>query len=69
MSVSWIDEAGVTHTSSGTKCQHSGVGSCWVWTGSAEANTLHASPSLHALKEKGACGYHGFLQNGILSDG
>lgn len=68
-SVSWVDDQGVTQTSSGTHCQHSGVGSCWIWTGSAEANTLHASPSLHALKEKGACGYHGFLQNGVLSDG
>lgn len=66
---SWTDSEGVAHASSGTKCVHSGVGSCWQWTGSAEANTLHASPSLHSVLEKGGCGYHGFLQNGILSDG
>jgi hypothetical protein len=69
-SVSWTDpETGETRTSSGTKCLHSGVGSCWQWTGSAEGNTLHASPSLWSVLEKGGCGYHGFLQNGILSDG
>lgn len=47
-------------------CPHEGVGSCWTWTGSAESNLLTASPSLHCLKEKGGCGFHGWLQNGIL---
>lgn len=46
------------------RCDHSGVGSCWTWTGSAEDGTLSASPSLHA---SGACGYHGFLQHGVLT--
>jgi hypothetical protein len=41
------------------------LGSCWEWTGSAEENTLTASPSLHA---SGACGYHGWLRNGILTE-
>jgi hypothetical protein len=51
------------------RCDHEGVGSCWVWTGSPEAGDLTASPSLWSVVEKGGCGYHGFLQNGILSDG
>jgi hypothetical protein len=69
-SVSWVDsETGETRTSSGTKCLHEGVGSCWQWTGSPEAGDLTASPSLWSVLEKGGCGYHGFLQNGILSDG
>lgn len=65
----YVDHDGVTQTVNSTRCDHEGTGSCWVWTGSAEANTLHASPSLHALIERGACGYHGHLENGILSDG
>lgn len=44
-------------------CDHNGVASCWTWTGSAEDGTLTASPSLHAV---GACGWHGWLQNGEL---
>lgn len=44
-------------------CPHNGTGSCWTWTGSAEANTLTASPSLYASN---ACGWHGWLQNGQL---
>lgn len=47
-----------------TTCTHSGVGSCWVWTGSAEDNMLTASPSLLSNE----CGFHGHLQNGILHD-
>lgn len=45
-------------------CEHSGKGSCWTWTGSAEQGTLSASPSLLASQ---ACGFHGFLTNGALS--
>lgn len=52
-----------------TACDHSGTGSCWQWTGSAEDNLLTAHPSLHCQKEFGGCGYHGWLQNGVLSDG
>ena len=44
-------------------CGHSGSGSCWQWSGSAEGNALTASPSLHA---SGSCGWHGWLKNGIL---
>lgn len=50
----------------GSVCDHSGVGSCWAWTGSAEDGTLTASPSLHSVAEKGGCGWHGFLTNGEL---
>lgn len=50
-------------------CPHESVGSCWTWTGSAEDGTLTASPSLHCVAESGGCGYHGWLQNGVLSDG
>lgn len=46
-------------------CRHSGKGSCWAWTGDAAAGTLTASPSLHAT---GACGWHGWLQNGDLRE-
>lgn len=45
-------------------CDHSGVGSCWTWTGIAEEGTLSASPSLHA---SGACGWHGWLKDGVLT--
>lgn len=41
------------------------LSSCWTWTGRAEEGTLTASPSLQDL---GACGFHGWLQNGILRD-
>lgn len=47
----------------GYTCAHSGTGSCWTWTGDAEAGTLTASPSLHAT---GACGWHGWLRSGQL---
>jgi hypothetical protein len=47
-------------------CPHEGKGSCWQWTGSAEEGTLTASPSLYSVKEKGGCGWHGFLANGTL---
>lgn len=44
-------------------CPHQGKSSCWNWTGSAEDGTLSASPSLFA---SGACGWHGWLRNGVL---
>lgn len=47
-------------------CIHSGTGSCWNWTGSAEEGTLSASPSLYSVKELGGCGFHGFLTAGVL---
>jgi hypothetical protein len=66
-SYTYVDRDGTTKT--GYADYHSGNGSCWTWTGSAEGGTLTASPSLHCLADKGGCGYHGWLQNGILSDG
>jgi len=45
-------------------CEHNGVGSCWTWTGSAEDNTLTASPSLQVTSPE--CGFHGWLENGEL---
>lgn len=48
-------------------CAHSGTGSCWNWTGSAEDHFLSASPSLWSVPDKGGCGFHGFLTNGWLS--
>lgn len=54
-------------------CDHSGVGSCWIWSGSAEEGTLTAQPSLHAIDEGGragdnahGCGWHGRLRNGEM---
>lgn len=56
-------------------CKHSGLGSCWTWTGSAEEGTLTASPSLHSLDDDNdggaadngtGCGWHGYLRNGEL---
>lgn len=52
-----------------TTCPHSGKGSCWSWSGSAEEGTLTAQPSLYCRADLSGCGYHGFLTNGILSDG
>ena len=48
-------------------CSHQGISSCWTWTGSAEANVLTASPSLHSVKDLGGCGWHGHLINGVLT--
>jgi hypothetical protein len=47
-------------------CAHkrTGAGSCWNWSGSAEDNTLTASPSLLVTDQK--CGFHGWLQDGEL---
>jgi hypothetical protein len=66
---SYVDADGVTQSGVAKVCDHSGVGSCWVWTGSPEAGDLTASPSLWCREDLGGCGYHGFLQNGVLSDG
>lgn len=51
----------------GSACAHSGVGSCWDWSGSAEEGTLTANPSLHSIAEKGGCGFHGWLRAGVLT--
>jgi hypothetical protein len=55
-------------------CVHSGVSSCWTWTGSARRGTLTAQPSLHSIDEGKAhldegygCGWHGWLTNGELT--
>lgn len=66
----YIDANGVEQKFS--TCAHSGVGSCWDWSGSADENTLTAKPSLHCVTEwsghpTGGCGWHGFLTNGELS--
>lgn len=60
----WKDAQGVEHPAS--VCIHSGEGSCWQWTGSAEENKLTAHPSL--LVTDPDCGFHGWLQNGVLRD-
>lgn len=59
---SYKDEAGTEHRY--YVCGHSGVGSCWQWSGSAEDGTLTARPSLLCH----TCGFHGWLTNGVLSD-
>jgi hypothetical protein len=64
---SYVDKDGVTQSGKGWTCAHSGTGSCWTWTGSAEENTLSASPSLWSVPEKGGCGFHGYLTDGVLS--
>ncbi len=40
------------------------LGSCWQWTGSAEENRLTAHPSLMS----NACGWHGWLRDGELTE-
>jgi len=53
-----------------TTCAHSGVGSCWSWSGSAEGNTLTCSPSILVTMDKhepGGCNWHGFLTNGVFT--
>src|SRR5690348_3484571 len=45
-------------TDEGMTCDHMGKSSCWNWSGSAEAGTLTASPSLYSVKEMGGCGWH-----------
>jgi hypothetical protein len=58
---SYAGQNGQLHKS--MTCPHSGTGSCWQWTGSAEDGTLTAMPSLWA---SGACGWHGWLTNGEM---
>lgn len=43
-------------------------GSCWTWSGSAEAGTLTATPSLQVVADKcpWKCGWHGFIQGGDI---
>lgn len=51
----------------GATCDHAGKASCWEWTGSAEAGTLTARPSLLATAPL-LCGWHGWLTNGELTE-
>lgn len=46
-------------------CEHSGKGSCWEWSGSAEENRLSVRPSLQVTGE-GGCRWHGHLVDGEL---
>lgn len=49
-------------------CVHSGVGSCWNWSGSAEEGTLTASPSLMKITGPDQkCTFHGWLSNGQIA--
>lgn len=46
--------------------------SCWDWSGSIEGGDLTASPSLQVLASKPpgkTCEYHGFLRQGVMTDG
>lgn len=63
----WTTAINCTSPRENGSCSHSGTGSCWTWTGSAEDGTLTANPSLLVVTPE--CGYHGWLQNGVLSDG
>lgn len=53
-----------------SNCDHTGHpehASCWTWTGSAEAGTLTASPSLQVIGLKpGDCEWHGWLRDGQM---
>lgn len=45
--------------------------SCWTWTGTPEEGTLTANPSLMVATQidgqpTGACGWHGFLRQGVM---
>lgn len=62
----WTTASNCASRLPGGSCQHSGNGSCWNWTGSAEDGTLTASPSLYCQESLGGCGWHGWLQNGDL---
>lgn len=62
----WTQARNCGQKTSGGSCAHSGVSSCWNWTGNAEDGTLSASPSLHCDASIGGCGWHGFLTNGEL---
>lgn len=45
-------------------CIHSGNGSCWNWSGSAEENNLSATPSLQVTADD--CKWHGYITNGDI---
>jgi hypothetical protein len=47
-----------------TSCVHSGLTSCWNWTGSAEEGTLTATPSLQVTQDE--CKWHGYITNGDI---
>lgn len=64
-------------TTRGAACKR-GAGrlSCWDWSGSVEAGTLSAQPSLQVCTEVeragkkvrlDTCGFHGFLTGGVLA--
>lgn len=59
----WRDDKGVDHPY--WTCPHSGTGSCWEWSGSAEEGTLTAKPSLQVIAiNPGDCNWHGYIENG-----
>lgn len=62
----WTTAINCSQKNAQGRCPHEGQSSCWSWSGSAEAGTLTASPSLHSVPDRGGCGWHGWLQNGIL---
>ena len=46
--------------------------SCWNWSGSIEEGNLTAAPSLQVLPSDPpgkTCEYHGFLQQGVMTNG
>lgn len=62
---SYVDSSGKTVEYD--SCVHSGLASCWIWTGSAEAGTLTASPSLMVIPGPDRCNYHGWIRNGEIT--
>jgi hypothetical protein len=53
----------------GESCIHQrDHGSCWQWSGSAEAGTLTARPSICVVKDRcrWGCAFHGWLTNGEI---
>lgn len=61
---SYVDSGGKTVEYD--SCAHSGVSSCWNWSGSAEEGTLTATPSLMVIPGHG-CSYHGWIRNGEIT--
>jgi hypothetical protein len=41
------------------------LGFVWSWDGNRERPTL--SPSIHCTTEHGGCGFHGFMNAGVLA--
>lgn len=39
------------------------ISSHWQWDGNTDRPTL--SPSIHSVKERGGCGWHGYLRAGV----